>query len=210
MTPMTTIAPIQEVATKEQLGRASDRSEAKCSKNISSLPKNETQQVLEHEVDELAQEMYEAPRKRVERHSKMIVRHVTVNRDKTPDEMIDASGRRKYVDKNVYKTMPRQGTGIEEVDVYFFRPGRYLAIDEQEKELAAVGLVPDYYGQMQVNIDDPSFADEHPNGAQWDNKNGQASFFAFDRDGSERYVYVYRSGFGWCDDWWFAGVRKVS
>ena len=213
MTPTNPVAPIEapiETITTEQLGRASDRFIARCRKNAASLPKDFSQQVLEDEGDELAQEMFEVFRKRVERRSKIIVRRPTVNRDRTLEQMIAAAGRTQYLDKDgkTLKTMPRQGTGTEEVELYFFNPGRYLTIDEQEQELAAYGLVPDYYAQVQVNIDDPSFADEHPNGAQWDNKDGQASFVTFRRGGDERYVDCRRGGYEWDGYWWFAGRRK--
>ena len=206
-----TIAPIAavETITTEQLGRASDRFIARCRKNAASLPKDASQQVLEDEGDALAQEMFEVFHRRVERRSKTIVRRVTVNRDQTPEQMINATGRKQYVTAAVLSTMPRQGTGTEEVELYFFNPGRHLTIDEQEQELAAYGLVPpDYYAQVQVNIDDPAFADEHPNGAQWDNKDGQASFVAFDRWLGLRSVDCGHDDFGWLDRWWFAGVRK--
>ena len=140
---------------------------------------------------------------------KTVVRRVIVNRGQARQQMIDSTGRKQDIDKEVLETMPLQGTGIEEVDVYFFFPSRYLTIDEQEKKLAAAGLEPDYYAQVQVNIDDPSFADEHPNGAQWDNKDGQASYVAFYRYGGARSVRVHRRDRGWYGDWWFAG-RKVS
>lgn len=182
MSPMTTKSspPSAEVVTKAQLGRASDRFEARCRKNEAFLSKS------------------------------VVRRRVTVNRDLTPEQMIEATGCKQYVDTKVLKTMPRKGTGIEEVDVGFFNVGRYLTIDEQEKELATFGFEPDYYAQIQVNIDDPSFADEHPNGAQWDKNGGQASYIAFGCDGDERHVYVDRYGPGWSAGWWFAGVRKVS
>ena len=113
-----TVAPIIEVETitTEQLGRASDRFIAKCRKSAASLPKFASQQVLEDEGDELAQEMFEAFRKRVERRSKMIVRHVRVNCDLTPMQMVDATGRKKNINEKVLETMPRQGTGNEEFD----------------------------------------------------------------------------------------------
>jgi hypothetical protein len=114
MTPMTNpIAPIAtvETITTEQLGRASDRFIARCRKNAVSLSKDASQQVLEEEGDALAQEMFEALRKRVERRSKMIVRHVTVNRGLTPEQIIAATGRKQYVTAAVLQTMPRQGAG---------------------------------------------------------------------------------------------------
>lgn len=210
MTPTNPVAPIVavETITTEQLGRASDRFIARCRKHVISFPKDTSQQVLEDEGDALAQEMFEAFRKRVERRSKIIVRHVTVNRDQTPEQLIAATGRKQYVNAKVLKTLPRQGSGTEEFDMYFVPGDRYLTIDEQEKLLADYGLVPDYYGQVHVNIDDPSFADEHPNGEQWDNKDGKASFVSFDWSGGGRGVYGRRNGFGWSAYWWFAGRRK--
>ena len=203
------VAPITvtEEITKEQIGRASDRFAERCRKNALSLPKTASQQVLEDEGDALAQEMFEAFRRRVERRSKVIVRRVTVNRDQTPEQMIAATGRKQYIDAKVLKTLPRQGSGTEEFDMYFVPAERYLTIDEQEKLLADYGLVPDYYGQIQVNIDDVAFADERPNGAQWDNRDGSASFVAFGRDGG-RCVRCGRGDDEWNDDWWFAGRRK--
>lgn len=203
------VAPIIEVEpiTTEQLGRLSDRLIAKCRKHAAELPKSASQQVLEDEGDELVKEMFESLRKRVERRAKLIVRHVTVNRDLTPMQLVDATGRKKYVNEDVLKTMPRQGTGTEDFDMYFFNEGRYLTIDEQEKILAKYGLEPDYYGQTQANIDDSAFADEHPNGAQWDNKDGQASYVTFSGWGAGRGVDCRRGGHGWLGVWWFAGRR---
>jgi hypothetical protein len=210
MTP-TKVAPIAvEPTTIEQFGRAADRFSTYGRKNAGLLPKHLTQQVLEDEGDVLAEEMFKVLQERVERRSKIIVRRTTVNRDQTPEQMINATGRKQFLDEGgkTLKTLPRQDTGIEVVELYFFNPGRYLTRDEQEQELATYGLVPDYCAQIQVNIDDPSFADEHPNGAQWDNKDGQASFVAFGRWNVERHVYVLRVARGWRDVWWFAGRRK--
>lgn len=203
------IDPIVAVETISagQIGKATDNFAALCRKHAISLPKDITQQVLEDEGDELAREMFEALRKRVEQRSKMIVRRVTVNRDQTPEELIKATGRVQYVNGKVLQTMPSQGTGTEEVEVCFLNVGRYLSINEWDAELAAAGLEPDYYAQAQVNIDDPSFADEHPNGAQWDNRDGEASFVAFDRRGDERRVGSNRNDGDWNDFWWLAGRR---
>lgn len=109
-----------------------------------------------------------------------IIRHVTVNRDFEPKQMVGNAGREQYVDEGIVKTIPRQGSGVEDIKVYFFNYGCYLTIAEQKNKLAALGLVPDYYAQIQVNIDDPFFADKYPNSAQWnvDDEKG-ASYFAF-------------------------------
>lgn len=204
------IAPIVGMTT-EQAGRMADRLTTRCRKDGLTFSKDIVQDVLEHEGGELTQEQFEALRRRVERRSEMIVRRTTVNRDQTPKQLIDATGRKEYLNDEVLKTMPRQDTGTErypeEVDMYFFNVGRYLTIDEQERVLAEYGLAPDYYAQTQVNIDDKSFADKHPNAAQWDNRDGQASYVAFYRSDGGRFVGCSRYGFDWRVDWWFAGRR---
>ena len=195
-----------ETATVVEFDRAANNFMQMCLANTESLPLEATQQVLSAEGHILAQEMFEVLRKYVERRSKMIVRRVTINRDLTPEQMIAAAKRKQYITDVVLATMPRQGTGIEaDVDMYFFPAERELTIDEQEAALAAYGLVPDYYGQVQVNIDDPSFADEHWNGAQWDNKDGEASYVTFSRNGDERSVVCDRRGNRWGSYYWFAG-----
>ena len=199
-----------EGMTAGQAGRISDHFSPYCRKEGTVLPKDTVQAVLDEEMEDLLGEMFEALRTRVERRAKIITRRVKVNRDQTPEQIVNATGRKQYVNAEVLSTMPRQGAGIEEVDVYFFNVGKYLSIAEQEKVLAERGLVPDYYAQVQVNIDDPLFADEHPNGAQWDNKDGKAaSFVTFSRWDDGRGVDVIRGGGGWNDDWWLAGVRKT-
>lgn len=206
-----TIAPIEEVITSAQVGRASDRFAERCRKNASSLPKDTVQQVLEEEGDQLAQDMFEAFRNHVERRSNMIMRHVTVARSRSsPKQVIDAARRKQYIDEAVLETMPGKGEGIEEVDVYFFNLGRYVSVDELDREYESRGFTPDPYAQAQVNIDDPSFADEHPNGTQWDRKGKVASYLAFSRWYVERKVYCNRDDDDWRDYWWFAGVRKSS
>ena len=199
-----------EVVTREQLGRASARFVSTCTKNAKFLPKDATQRVLKEEGDQLAREMFEVLRARVERHSKIVVRRVTVNRDLTPEQMIEAAGYADSIYWRLIKNMPRQGAGIEEVDVYFFNPGRLLTNDELEKVLVASGLERDCYAQIQANIDDPSIADKFPNGVQWDNIDGKTSYVVFGRGSIGNVVRIARDDRDWDGGWWFAGVRKVS
>lgn len=203
------IAPIAEVQpiTSEQIGRASDRFQTRCRKHAVSLPKKIVQEVLEHEGDVLSQEMFEVFRNRVERRSEMIVRHVKVDRTRTREEMIKALGRKEYIDKGVLATMPTEGKNEE--DVLFFPGKRFIPVAKLALEYELRGLVPDPYAQAQVNIDDPAFADEHPNGTQWKDAQGNLCFVTFDRWDEERYVSVLRDDAGWYDNWWFGGVRKI-
>lgn len=195
-----------ETITAAQIGRVSDRFSERCRKHAVSLPKDATQQVLEDEGDQLVQEMFEALRKRVEARASMIVRHVKVNRHLEPARVIDATGRVKYVNDDVLMSMPNAGEGEE--DVFFFKLGKYVSVDELDREYERRGLVPDPYAQAQANADDPAFADEHPNGGQWRDSKGRACYIAFSRRGDERYVRVDRNGHDWDDYWWFGGVRK--
>jgi hypothetical protein len=137
----------------------------------------------------------------------MIPRHVTVNRNLNPGQMIEAIGCKKYnINDEVLRTLPRQGTGIEEVDLYFFNEGRCLAVNELEKLMARYNLEPDYYAQTQVNIDDPEFAEEHFNLAQWDYICGEASYICFME---KLNVSCKRNRCDWAPHLWYAG-RVIS
>ena len=173
----------------------------------SGLPSEPTQQVLESQGATLADEFVAAVRKRVEAMSKLIVRRVRVNRNRTPQQVLDATGRKQYTDSGVVEGMPR-GEG-EEVDVYFFSGHCYLSDAELEKDFDLCGLKPDPYAQAAVNEADPTFADQHPNCTHWRDANGKWCYATFSRwRGGGRGVGVYRGGSGWDGGWWFAGVRK--
>ena len=62
--------------------------------------------------------------------------------------------------------------------------------------------------ELDNNINDPAFADEHPNGTHWKNADDKWCFVTFNHWIDERYVYVDRDDGGWRAYWWFAGVRK--
>lgn len=146
-------------------------------------------------------------RKRVEAVSNMIVRTVKVNRARSPQEALDATGRKQYTDKSVVKTMPK-GEG-DETKVVFFKVGRSVSDDDLEKEYELRGLVPvDAHSLCAVNENDQAFADKHPNGTHWKDSSGNWCFAYFYRWDGERRVRVFRYDGGWGDGWWFAGVRK--
>lgn len=136
-----------------------------------------------------------------------IIRHAIVNRTRTPQGALDATGRKQYTDTDVVAEMP-QGDG-DETDVVFFKLGRYISDDDLEKEYEMRGLMPaDPYALSAVNEADPAFADEHPNCTHWKDKDGKWCYAAFDRWVDDRNVHVDRLGHGWDDRWWFAGRRK--
>ncbi|MFI5260554.1 MAG: hypothetical protein ACHQU0_02050 [Candidatus Paceibacteria bacterium] len=147
-------------------------------------------------------------RERVEAVSDLIVRHVVVNRTRTPMEAINATGRTKYCNDDVVASMP-QGEG-DEADVIFFKLGRDISNADLDREYDLRDLKPaDPYSLAAVNEADPAFADERPNGTQWKDADGKYCYAAFGRwlDG-ERCVDVFRSDNDWNDSWCFAGVRK--
>jgi len=203
----TDIAPIVGM-TNEQAGRAADRFQTFCRKEGTALPKDTVQAVLEEEGEELSADMFAALRARVERRAKMIVRRAKVDRSRTPRQALDATGRNIYFcDDAVLATAPMEGP--EEVDVYFFDldydPTTAQLVAEYDKR----GLKPDFAAQAAVNEADTAFADERPNGLQWDlQENGVASYAAFDRWGGGREARVYRDDDGWSRCCRFGGVRK--
>ena len=188
--------------TRGQAAKFSDLQVAALCK--SDLPSDITQQVLEQNGAALAAEFVASVRRHVEARSDTIVRHAKVNRTLTQEQMIGATGREQYVDKNVLAAIPK-GEG-EEVDVHFFKLGRYIKVGDLTKEYELRGLKPDHYAQAAVNEADPAFADERPNATQWQDANGKFCYLTFGRWSDVRTVFCDRDDYGWRDGWWFAGV----
>ena len=162
---------------------------------------------------EFAGEQLAIFRRRVEMISNMIIRRIRVNRSLTPQQALDATGRKQYTDRDVVNSMPH-GEG-DEAEVVFFKldlskRGGYISDNDLEKEFELRGLVSaDPYSLAAVNRDDPAFADEKPNGTHWKDANGKWCFAVFYCwDGGGRSVSVDRHGDGWGERWWFAGLRK--
>jgi hypothetical protein len=144
----------------------------------------------------------------------LIIRKVKVDRTRTSQQALDATGRRQCTDKSVVEAMPR-GEG-DEVEVIFFkprpeeytRPG-WMSDDDLEKALDRRNLKaapPDDVAG--VDAADPAFADEKPHGTHWKDAKGNWCYAAFRRWSSQRRVGVGRDDVGWGDYWWFAGSRK--
>lgn len=171
------------------------------------LPSEFVQQIIETQGDSLVAELVSAICRRVEAVSNLVVRRVKVDRSRTPQQILDATGRRQYTDPGVVKAMPR-GEG-EEAEVHFFRLGRYVSDDDLVQEFDLRGLKPtDPYSLAVVNEADPVFADNYPNDTHWKDSKGNWCYIAFDRWDGERIVLVLRTAKAWDDSWWFAGSRK--
>lgn len=139
--------------------------------------------------------------------SDMIVRTVKVNRNRSAKEALKATGREQYVYDSVVKAMPNGTT--EDIEVVLFKIGRQVSVQELEKEYVLRVLKPiDPFSLAAINEADPAFADEHPNGTQWKDKDDKWCFAAFFRYRDERRLSVCRDSNGWFGRWWFAGVRK--
>lgn len=137
-----------------------------------------------------------------------ITRIVSVNRTRSPQEMLNATGRKQYVNYDVVQTIPR-GEG-KKTEVVFLKPGRQMSDDELEKWFDERGFrLADPYSLAKVNQDDSVFADSHPNGTHWKDSDGEWCYAAFYRwSDDERDVRIGRRGPGWYAYWWFGGVRK--
>lgn len=195
-----------------QIETAVEQFRAAMRKHRDEVQKEAVQQTLG--MENLGMRMFAVFRELAEAVSNLVVRHVKVDRTKTPQQMLDATGRKQYTDADVVKSMPK-GEG-NEGDIFFFKPrpeaydkNGLIRDDNLEKEFEFHGFKPcDPYKLAQVNADDPSFADERPNGTHWQDANGKWCHTAFGRWGGGRSVGVYRGGYVWYDSWWFAGLRK--
>lgn len=200
------MTPSSKTTTAGQIDKAVGNYRALLEKHSREFDSEAVQSVLGQ--PELANRMLAVFRQLVEMVSNLIVRLVKVNRTRTPQQALDATGRKPYTYRKVVDSMPK-GVG-EEAEVVFFNLGRYVTDDELEKEYELRGLKPaDPYSLAAVNEADPAFADENPNGTHWKDADGKWCFAAFSRwcDGG-RGVSVLRHDHGWDVDWWFVGLRK--
>lgn len=207
---MTTIMTPSETTTVGQIDKAVANYRALLEKHSREFEAGAVQMVLGQ--SELAGEQFAVFRRRAEAVSNLIVRKVKVNRSRTPQEALNATGRKQYTDRKVVDSMPN-GEG-EEVEVMFFKPdlterNGQISDDDLEKEFELRGFKPaDPISVAAVNEADPAFADENPHGTHWKNADGEWCFAAFDRWRVERRVSVDRHDGGWGVSWWFAGFRK--
>ena len=196
--------PVETGMTDGQIDKAVDLFRARLRKHRAQFPSGAVQNTL---LDpQLGHDLLAEFQRHVEAASGMIIRRVRVNRNRTPEQVISATGRKQFTNKAVLTSMPH-GEG-EEVDVYFFQLNRWVSDNELAREFEQRGLMPDQFAQAQVNTKDPAFADKHPNASHWKDADGNWCYLAFCRWGGRRRVGVSRRDDGWRGDWWFAGVRK--
>jgi hypothetical protein len=162
-----------ETITPGQIGQINDRLATKLRE--SGLSFEGVQRVLMAPGGTAINAMVAAFRSHVDAMSEIIVRRVKVDRTRTPQQVVDATGRTQYINKDVLGTMPK-GEG-DEVDVHFVPTKRFVPVSEVPAFLAQYSLVPDPRAQAAVNEEDPAFADKVPNGTQW----GDNCYLAFSK-----------------------------
>lgn len=199
------MTPSKKTTTAGQLDKAVAIYRALLEKHSGEFDIEAVQTVLGQ--SEFAGEQFAVFRRCVEMMSNLIIRRVKVDRSRSPQAMVDATGRKQYIDSKVAAAMPH-GEGAD-TEVVFFKLGRYISDNDLDKEYELRGLRPvDPYSLMQANADDLALADEHPNGTHWKNADGKWCCATFHRWDDERYVNVNRFDDDWNDYWWFAGLRK--
>ena len=174
------------------------------------IPSAVVQQVLNQVLgaEKLGRILFTTFREQVETVSYHIVRRVKVNRNRTQQEALDATNRTQNIDREVVCCMPI-GEG-DEVEVVFFKPEPweysdidYMSDDDLKMALKRRKLKNDPMAIIAVNEADPTFADENPHGALWEDFQGNLYFIMFRRCR----VNVGHSTACWHYDLWFGGVR---
>jgi len=138
--------------------------------------------------------------------SKLITRHIRVDRTLTHQQALDATERKQYVNQEVLSLAPK-GSG-EGVDLCFFDLDYDPTVDELDREMEARGLKPDIDALAAFNAANPAFADDRPNATQWRDAGGNACYAIFNRWIDERNVNVTRFDHRWIRDFRFVGARK--
>ncbi|MFA6256787.1 MAG: hypothetical protein WCT29_00555 [Candidatus Paceibacterota bacterium] len=95
---------------------------------------------------------------------KLFSRKVLVDRDAIQQQIEDLSGR-KHIDPEVLRFC-RYGTGIEEVELFFFFLPRFTSSYELFLQYRRYGLRADFQAQLALCLQDPNFAKQYPSGLQ--------------------------------------------
>jgi hypothetical protein len=199
----------QKAMTDGQIDKAVANYRALLVKYAPEFPSEPAQVVLGQ--PELAKEMVAAFRRRVEAISSMIYREIEVDISRAPQQVLDATGRRQYIERVAVDAMPRGRSG--KIKLGFFeldlndRNG-VISDDDLAKEFELRNLELHPYALSLYNLADPAFADEHPNGCPYKGADGLWYFVTFRYWRGGRRVYCFRSSDRWCDYWQFGGACK--
>jgi len=202
-----TMIPSTETLAEGQIGKFQELLGARLRKIGKQFPRNCSQEVLEHHAEKLVDGCIAVFQNLLDNVSKIIIRRVSVDRTRSAQEALDATGRKQYTDKKVVATMPKAMSS--ETEVHFVNFGEYVPARELKDRVDALGYrLADPFTLAAFNEADPSFADEHPNGTQWKDKNGKFCYAIFYDWYDARWVYVDQGDDVWGGRWWVAVVRK--
>lgn len=206
---MATAMTPSEGVSREQLGRFLDKFEIRL--RGAGFKKEDFQKgILEIPETPLMDELLAVVSRFVAMVVNTIVHVVTgIDRGRKPQEAIDATGRRQYVDREVVATMPR--CDGDQVELEFFKldlsaRGGWISNSDLQKEFESRKLVPDPMAQIAFNKANPAFADDHPNATLWKDADGKWCYLAFYLC-VERRVDCGRNEHGWHENWWFVGRK---
>lgn len=129
-----------------------------------------------------------------------------IQRTLSPQELLNKTGFKQYVDKDIVHTMP-QGKG-EKVTIEFFTLNECVIDDELEKEYESRGLVPiEPYDLIEFVHQNPELMDTNYIGTHWKDEE-KWNFARCRRWDGARHVHVYQSVNDWSAGEWFGGRGK--
>lgn len=108
----------------------------------------------------------------------IIVRKLKVDRTRTRQQAIHATGRVDYINDEVVGEMPI-GEG-EEKEVFLIPSNEPRTLDQLEQKFGGKRFaLVDPVTLCALNEQDPTLADEYPNATQWRDKNGKVCYALF-------------------------------
>ncbi len=213
--------PREDIITAGQTGKIADNLSAALRK--SELQSASAQRVLEHSGDKMTTELLEIVRKYVEAESRTSVRRIKVDRTRTPQEALDATGRTQFAEgvagsgrielgeRKVVDSMP--SCTDAEVELVFFRlylQSGSISKDDLVREYKRRGLeAADPISVAALNEADPAFAGEMSSHCtQWKDADDKWCVIISSVFHGEPRIYVRHDDGNWDDRYWFVGVRK--
>jgi len=151
--------------------------------------------------------MTREPRLQIELRGGGIVFRVKVNRTRTIQEALRATGHTVHTEEGIVESAP--GSEDIEMEISFFKLGYFISDDNLEKEYDLRGLkAVDLYSLATVNELKPTFSNKRPNGTHWKDKDGKWCRAVFSKwyDQLRLEIHCHNSE---CEGGvWFAGVSK--
>ena len=180
----------------------------------------EVQQLIEHHWDEMGPDLEASCLAAIGRHRMplsfpqnevvRLVRNVHRHIGSLEGILHYTPGRVKYLSNMLSWASIFDLHFNRDVELHYFHPGRSLTDEQLQQEYQSRKLVPDPLAQT-IDNRDLAFADLHPNGTHWQDREGRWCYLTFDRQfyqGPRVMADFHRNE--WFPYWWFAGVPRVS